>query len=680
MMNTMRIFQITLALLLGFSCNSLYASIVANGGFESGTTNWNNLANNGGVATYTVKTDSPPEGSDYLEVDVTAIGGNPWDVQSVQNDLTASLIIGNQYTLTFYAKANSNDNLLQIVLQEGPTWQAVFNRALSTEWQKYTIHFVATANDPAFKMEYKATGVYSIDGITLKEWTGINDPVDVSLNPDNEFQEMEGFGGAITWFIYRLESSADRNLLLDQFVNDVGIDLLRVKNWYYPVNYPTDKSTANMVNWNENVSFQPTIDIVEDVRALNPDIKVLLSSWGPPKALKSNNSHSRGTLSKTGGAFDYGKLADYYDTMLDSIGFEPDWISFQNEPGYEADWRTCKWRPTESDGYPGLDRALDSIYDRIKLRPDLPKILAPEVENVGAIDWSPLGTTYRAFTEPLRSKSYIDFYAFHNYNYNNVSSINNTSFLNVVRDEFTEHPSIMTEYSGKDHSWLDAAALIQNTMVEGGASGYIWWSLIWDEGSQAMVQFDNDLNWHYAKEYHMIKHFAKYVDAGYKRVDLQGNNDTYKGSAYINPTKDEITVVLVNNNTEQEVNFSLQDEWTILSETAYQSTSSNNFNAVATDIENGIVLPDSSITTIVLSVGKDPVNSTAVLEDEFKVFPNPTANLIRFSKEVDYEIISVLGEVVKFGKDSNANLSQLENGSYFVRVNGKNYPIQKVKE
>lgn len=668
----------SLTLFCVFLSLRIHANIVANGGFEAGTTNWNNVAYDGGSCNYSIINTDAPEGNNYLEADVTALGSNSWSVQSIHSGFSTPLVVGEKYTLSFYAKSDVIDNEFQVVLQGGGTWQLAFKRAVSANWTKYTVHFDAQYENPSFKFEFQKTGTYSIDDVRVVAYTGINDPISVNLNPDNTFQIMEGFGGAATWFIYRLDNSADRNFILDKFINDVGIDLLRVKNWYYPLNYPSDKSTTSMVDWNEQVSYQPTIDLVNDIRALNPDVKVLLSSWGPPKSLKSNNSPKGGTLSKLDGSFEYGKLADYYVDMLDNIGFEPDWVSFQNEPGYIDDWRTCQWRPTETAEYPGLDQALDSIYEKIKDRPFLPKILAPEVENIGNVSWAPSKTTYSAFTEAIKDKPYVDFYAFHNYNFGDPTSINNPYFFNVVRDEFPEHPSIMTEYSGKEHSWLEAATLIQNTMVEAGASGYIWWSLIWNTGSKAMIQFDESLNWEYAKEYHLIKHFAKFVDAGYTRVELTGNNDTYKGSAYINPSEDEITLVLVNNNKEQEVEFSLDDEWTILGETAYQSTNSTNFVNVSTDIENGIILPDSSLTTIVLSVDKILSNSEETQNDTFKIFPNPTDGLINLSAKVEYEVLNVLGEVILHGNNNSIDITNLSNGTYYVRVKNQNYPIQKI--
>ena len=138
---------------------------------------------------------------------------------------------------------------------------------------------------------------------------GNKDPIDedppqesfykVTVNPAVTFQEMVGFGGALTWYCDRVTSSSKKEELYNLMFNDLGMDILRLKNWYYPVNYPDNKSTAEMeVNW-----FKPHFDatnvLFNVAKQKDPNIKILFSSWGPPSTLKSNNSLYEGTLKKT---------------------------------------------------------------------------------------------------------------------------------------------------------------------------------------------------------------------------------------------------------------------------------------------------------------------------------------------------------------------------------------------
>lgn len=130
--------------LLASSLFSLQAqNLLMNGDFELGVSQWNNVAYNGGSANYSVESSSAPEGNNFLQAEINALGTNPWSVQSVHAGLSNSLTINSKYTLSFYAKSNLNENTLQVVLQEGGIWQAPFKRTLTKDWKKYVIHFKA---------------------------------------------------------------------------------------------------------------------------------------------------------------------------------------------------------------------------------------------------------------------------------------------------------------------------------------------------------------------------------------------------------------------------------------------------------------------------------------------------------------------------------------------------------
>lgn len=660
--------------------NAQAVNIVTNGNYENGLNSWNNVANDGGNASYSIKNAGAPEGSNYLEADIGFLGSNAWSVQSIHGGPASGLQVGKNYTLSFYAKCDQANKSLQMVLQNN-VWQSAFNGTISTQWTQYSVNFTAQETNPILRIQYLDAAIFSIDDIQIDDQGVVVQPVNVSLQPEVQHQEMQGFGGAATWFIYRLENSNYRNTILDLLINDVGIDILRVKNWYYPANYPANKSTAIMEDWNENVSFRPTINVVNDARQMNADLKVLLCSWGPPVSLKSNNQAQEGTLSKNNGKFQYGALADYYNTMLDSIGFNPDWISFQNEPGYtNPNWRTCQWRPTETSNFPGYDKMMDTVWDRIQHRSNLPKIIGPEVENIGNAQWDNSQNSYRAFANAIKNKSYIEYYAYHLYNFYDPNLIHNTGVFNIVRDEFSTKPNIMTEYGGKSYNWLQEANLIQNTVIEAGTSGYIFWSLLWDGGSaadpnkNAMIRMANDGSWEITEDYYLIKHFSKYVDAGYKRVELTGNTATYKGSAYLSPDGSSVTLVLVNDKeVSQQVNFAMSPAWNITGQNAYQSTPNNYFQQISTDIENGITLPDSSITTITLDV-QSLITDIATIEDgNISIFPNPGINTINVQSNVNIEELVIFDAS---GKDTRSlqvrsgddiDVSHLSPGLYFMQ-------------
>ena len=108
----------------------------------------------------------------------------------------------------------------------------------------------------------------------------------------------------------------------------------------------------------------------------NTNIQVLLSSWSPPAVLKSNGERRNGgTLKSDAGGYMYDELAQYWVDCLDNLGWTPDYLSFQNEPGYVATWESCIFRPLETTNNADYAEASDAIWNAIKDRPDAPKML-----------------------------------------------------------------------------------------------------------------------------------------------------------------------------------------------------------------------------------------------------------------------------------------------------------------
>ena len=215
------------------------------------------------------------------------------------------------------------------------------------------------------------------------------DPTDnsikITVDPSTTYQEMVGFGGALTWYCDRVTSSAKKNEILDKMVNDLGADIIRLKNWYYPANYPTNKTPDQMeVSWFKQ-SFDATNELYDLIKTRNSNTQVLLSSWGPPSVLKDNNNLNEGTLKKEGGKFVYDQFATYWEDILDHISFTPDYLSMQNEPNYtNPGWETCMWSSSETATLPGYANAIDTLYQRIKDRTDLPVIIGPESANLSS--------------------------------------------------------------------------------------------------------------------------------------------------------------------------------------------------------------------------------------------------------------------------------------------------------
>ncbi len=424
----------------------------------------------------------------------------------------------------------------------------------------------------------------------------------VTVDPAVTYQEMIGFGGSLTWYSERIISSPDKDKICQLLFEDMGMDMVRFKNNYYPQGYPTVKTTDVMENTGLKSLFTVTGQLRDIAKQYNPGILTLLSSWTPPSALKSNNNLREGTLKKEGGAFMYEAYADYWVDMLDHMSFVPDYISIQNEPSWiTPDWETCEWRPTETADFPGYVNAFDLVHDRIKDRLNAPKLIGPEAENLGASKFG--GNTFAAFSDPIKEKSYLAAYAYHTYNWSATTLIpETTSMLNMVRNNYGNKPCIMTEYS--NFSWLKTAQFIINNLNEANASGYLYWLMAWDAANaQSMIGINNAGGYIVTPFYYVMKHFAKNVDKGYDRINATCSSSSVNLSAFANPAGTSITVVIVNPlQSASNVDFKVKNK-TIKTVSAVQSVEGSlykDLGSIASD--KSITLRPSSVSTVVIEL------------------------------------------------------------------------------
>jgi hypothetical protein len=605
-------FKRLILLFLGCSFHNLLSAqnLISNGDFESGAIGWSSMAGGTGAAVFTCPVTGVGNvhaGINALRSNVTTAGTNAWDVQTIQSGFTAT--IGAGHTLTFWAKASVAGRQMRIVLQN--TTYAAQDYTLTTGWAQYSFVFTPTEASLQLKIHYTQSGDFYFDDFSIPDVSGGPTPVTSALTPATTYQQMIGFGGALTWYSERVITSASKNAICDLMFLDSGIDIIRLKNWYYPNNYPTVKTTTTMDTPGNKTGFDATNQLYTLAKSRNPNIDVLLCSWSPPKALKSNNALPQGTLNQSGGQFMYKEFAQYWVDILDNISFTPDYISMQNEPGYvNAGWETCEWRPTETASFPGYDRALDSLWLHLKNRPNVPKILGPETENLGAAAWNASLNTFRDMTTPIKTKSYLYGYAYHLYNYAGGAGSIAPANLNIVRDEFNNHPNFMTEFSSANYNWIDVARMVHANLTEANTSAYIYWELGWDAAStSAMIGLDNAGGYTVKDNYYSIKHFAKYIDKGYTRIAATGSNATLNLTAFRNPAGNQITVVVINNHVStQPLNFTLSGA-TILSAQAYQSVAGNYWQSLgAVTVSSVQNLPGKSLTTYVINTTPLPIN------------------------------------------------------------------------
>jgi len=520
-------------------------NLVPNGGFENNFSGWSNGTSGGASASFALETVQPYSGAKAIRVNVASTGPNIWNVQTLGPTFTG-LGTGRDTTITFRARAATPGTRVRMVMQtDSYQWR---DFTLSTAWTYFVWNHTTAENSPRFRIHYRDVGTVWLDDISVVAHDAPPEGTQlISLNPGTRHQTMDGFGGALTWYAIRMINSPHRNTLEQLIFDDLGLDLIRLKNWYFPADYPDNTSPANIPttnNFRNNYNMNKTFH--DMAKANGRDIRILFSSWSPPAVLKSNNHlQNGGTLKKVNGQYVYAELAQYWVDLLDNMNWTPEYLSFQNEPGWVAAHESCEFAPTETATLAGYAEALDAIYDRLKDRPDMPVLVGPESESM---------QMYLTQAPPLRTRDYLGINAYHAYDINTVAKIDGATEIgrmNSIRQEsvLTNRRNWMSELSRGEFDWLDTATIIHNTMVEANTSAYIYWKLVWGEStsnSEIMINIDGSGNYVVGPTYHAIKHFSKHISRGYQRFQVTGSNNNVRASGYINPAGNQATLVVIN--------------------------------------------------------------------------------------------------------------------------------------
>lgn len=114
--------------------------------FEEDYAHWTNRTSGGGAATFLIETTDIQQGLQSAHVDVTTAATNPWDIQLSRSGF--SLVSGTLYTLSFWAKANTNGVQLPVAFinPNDFTWYAGSTYTLTDTWTNYTLEFEAPAS------------------------------------------------------------------------------------------------------------------------------------------------------------------------------------------------------------------------------------------------------------------------------------------------------------------------------------------------------------------------------------------------------------------------------------------------------------------------------------------------------------------------------------------------------
>jgi glucosylceramidase len=299
------------------------------------------------------------------------------------------------------------------------------------------------------------------------------------------------------------------------------------------------------------------IPVLQDILAINPDIKIMGSPWSPPGWMKTSGQFVCG-----GGRLKteiYAVYADYFVKFIEEYALEGipiDAITIQNEPLY------CP------GNYPGMIMYGEEQRDFIKYH------LGPKFEengintkivifdhnwdgtkDDGSIQTGAFDFIKAVYDDPLAA-SYIDGTAFHGYGNGNASFQNEIYNLNSDKSiYFTER----TNFVGED-GWEDWDGVLGHIakyyfidVLRNWSRNVLLWNLALDlnygpfnggcDVCTGVITIQDDFI-EYEIDYYIIGHFSKFVQQGAHRIYSNTFEGTLETIAFQNPDGSLVVVTL----------------------------------------------------------------------------------------------------------------------------------------
>jgi len=381
----------------------------------------------------------------------------------------------------------------------------------------------------------------------------------IILDPEKQFQEIEGFGGALTdaaaETFYKLPDEKQAEILEAYFdpINGIGYNLCRThinscdfSSSSYAYSEVAGDSDLEHFSIDKDLEYRIPF-IKEALSKAGGQMKLFASPWSPPAWMKTNNNMLQGGKLKPEY---YAAWANYFVKFFEA--YEKEGIRFwgmtvQNEPMATQTWESCLYTAEEER---------DFVRDH----------LGPALENSAYSDHKIIiydhnrGVMYQrasaVYDDPEASK-YVWGTGFHWYtgdHFENVSHVNDAfPDKKLLFTEGCVFPFDLTKLDEWHWGERYGESLIHD--LNNFAVGWVDWNILLDEtgGPNHVANFcyapviGNTATGevHYMNSYYYLGHFSKYIKPGAKRIICSSNNDDILATAFINPDM-SIAVVAMN--------------------------------------------------------------------------------------------------------------------------------------
>jgi len=436
--------------------------------------------------------------------------------------------------------------------------------------------------------------------------------VQISSNVSEQRQVIEGFGGYGLEKVDWSRGPYYSKQYIDDIVKDLGITALRIgisAIGFEPVNENDDPFNTDLDVFRQNMDNNEDwkyIDFVRDLFKVDPDIKVIASSWSPPAWMKSNHNVSEGGYLLPQYYNEYAEyIVAYIKLFKEKTGGDLYAVSLQNEPTFWEPYNSCQYTPRT---YCDLIKV---VGERFEMEGLTTKLFYPEEVMVRESDMLGWMTT---LNNDVYAREYVDIVAVHGYESTGTTAgtIGGELWEKYYND-YVNYPGYpkqfwMTETSGEENSLTGAIhqmAGLSHAITHGRLNAWVFWTISGESLDPYSLSevYNLMLNGVKLKKYYASKNYYRYVRPGAIAIESASTDMDVLVNAFWHEEDNTLTYVLINKSgIGKIVNF---NSYNMATDTRLYRTSATE-NCEEIGIPEGtesFLLPPLSISTFYQSGG-----------------------------------------------------------------------------
>lgn len=180
----------------------------------------------------------------------------------------------------------------------------------------------------------------------------------LNIYPEVRYQEMEGFGGALTdaaGYIYSEMFREQQEELVQMYFGEEAMNYQKVRihmdscdfstHMYEADSDPDDEKLEKFSFAETERYIIPLLNAAE--KAAGKKLKIMLSPWSPPAYMKTNGERKHGGSLKEQYCQRWAEYVCRYIEEFRKRGYEVERVSVQNEPKAVQTWDSCVYTPEQ---------------------------------------------------------------------------------------------------------------------------------------------------------------------------------------------------------------------------------------------------------------------------------------------------------------------------------------------